>query len=112
VHQRNNLQNNTYYRDTLNLPDGCYEFKLYDLAKNGLYWQYFPEAGSGAMNIFDEKGNTLARFNSDFGTELFLQFQTGPTPKILISSDTLNFGDVNLKEEKQLMLEIEPANSL
>lgn len=112
VHQRNNLQNKTYYRDTLNLPDGSYEFKLYDYAKNGLYWQFFPEAGSGAMNIFDENGNTLARFNSDFGTELFLQFQTGPTPEILISSDTLSFGDVNLNEEKQLMLEIEPANSL
>lgn len=112
VHQRNNLQNNTYYRDTLNLPDGYYEFKLYDLAKNGLYWQYFSEAGSGAMNIFDEKSNSLARFNSDFGTELFLQFQTGPTPKILISEDTLSFGDVNLNEEKQLMMEIEPANSL
>jgi len=64
------------------------------------------------MNIFDEKINSLARFNSDFGTELFLQFQTGPTPKILISEDTLSFGDVNLNEEKQLMMEIEPANSL
>ncbi|NLO20041.1 MAG: hypothetical protein GX121_09270 [Ignavibacteria bacterium] len=112
IHQRRNLQSSTYYRDTVDLPDGCYEFKLFDLAKNGLYWQFYSEAGAGSMLIMDEKGGLLERFNPDFGTELFLQFQTGPTPKILLSSDTIDFGKVNINEEKELILDIEPANSL
>jgi hypothetical protein len=74
---RNNLENNTVYRDTLDFPDGCYTIELTDLEDMGLsYWAY-PEQGYGYLRLFDFDSVAIKYFNSDFGRSIFYTFTLG-----------------------------------
>jgi hypothetical protein len=78
VHSRKDLADATLYLDTLNLPDGCYEFRLLDVGGDGLEWWANPPAGSGYMRIRDAaKNKNIVAFNPDFGSEIYQQFIVG-----------------------------------
>lgn len=78
VHERKNLSPATVYKDTLNLPDGCYEFRLLDQGGDGLSWWANTAAGNGYMRIRRLSTNvTLITFNADFGSEIYQQFTVG-----------------------------------
>ncbi len=73
----NNLQNDTIYYDTLNVPDGCYTIELLDSENMGLsYWAY-PAQGSGYFRILDEEGSFLKNFQSEFGRSIRYSFHLG-----------------------------------
>ena len=69
---RNNLENNTVYRDTLNFSDGCYTIELIDQEDMGLtYWAY-PEQGYGYLRLFDYDSVMIKHFNRRFWQKYFL----------------------------------------
>ncbi|MBS3915193.1 MAG: T9SS type A sorting domain-containing protein [Bacteroidetes bacterium] len=88
IKQRGNLVNNTLYRDTFNLPDGCYFLNLMDdgvpppayaLNEDGLGWWANNYDGTGLFQLRNGSGNTLIKnFPVDFGTGIWYQFQVGP----------------------------------
>ncbi|MBI4645614.1 MAG: T9SS type A sorting domain-containing protein, partial [Bacteroidia bacterium] len=65
---------NTYYRDTLDLPAGCYVFRLTDSGEDGLTWWANTAQGSGTIKFKNVNNTTLKNFNSDFGGEVYMQF--------------------------------------
>jgi hypothetical protein len=74
---RNNLDNNTVYRDTIGFTDGCYTLELIDQEDMGLaYWAY-PEQGYGYLRFFDHDSVMIKNFNSDFGRSIFYTFNLG-----------------------------------
>ncbi|MDP4237322.1 MAG: T9SS type A sorting domain-containing protein, partial [Bacteroidota bacterium] len=93
VLQRDNtLDPNTFYRDTISLPDGCYRFIMTDLgiegAGDGLAWWANPGQGSGSMRIRKPTGNTILKsFPTDFGRELYLQFAVGSSSAVAVTGN-------------------------
>lgn len=74
VVSKGNFSNATIYRDTLNLPNGCYTFLMTDQSKNGIAWWANSE-GSGYLRIRRVQGNNiLFTFNPDFGTQARMEF--------------------------------------
>ena len=69
-----NLSNNTLYRDTFNLPVGCYHLRVNDAGKNGLSW-WADNDGSGYCRIRAVGGPIVKIFPADFGTRLDFEFQ-------------------------------------
>jgi hypothetical protein len=61
---------NTIYRDTLNLPSGCYQLIVSDTLGDGLDFWANPEGGFGYVRLLDTKGRLLKSFGSDFGSEI------------------------------------------
>ncbi|MDX9906116.1 MAG: LamG-like jellyroll fold domain-containing protein [Bacteroidales bacterium] len=75
--ERDTLENNTIYLDTLDLPYGCYTIELTDIEDIGLsYWAY-PEQGSGYFRIYDLDGHMIKSFNSEFGRTIFYTYHVG-----------------------------------
>jgi hypothetical protein len=71
---KSGLSNNTLYKDTLNLPDGCYSLNFTDPANLGLsYWAY-ADQGNGYLQVRDLSGNLLKTFDPDFGHGIFYSF--------------------------------------
>lgn len=121
VHQRNNLTANTIYKDTLTLPDGCYEFELTDSGEDGLSWWANSAQGSGYVRFKKSTSNVIIKnFGNDFGGKIFQQFTTGMMvgvdEYILTNEATLNvypnpsnghvYVDVNLLEKQNGKIEI------
>jgi hypothetical protein len=76
--ERNNLAANTYYRDTLNLATGCYEYELTDSGEDGL--NFWANSAQGAGTIRFRKispATSLKNFNADFGGQIYQQFTVG-----------------------------------
>lgn len=74
---------NTIYRDTLELPDGCYEFKLTDSGENGLTWWANTAQGNGYIRFKSAYNPAIIKnFNSDFGGEVYMQFTVGLTSDV------------------------------
>ncbi|MGB0917779.1 MAG: LamG-like jellyroll fold domain-containing protein [Flavobacteriales bacterium] len=89
VFERSNLANNTYYRDTLNLPNGCYTLELTDTGEDGLQWWANSSQGNGHIRLRRQSGpGTLKNFDSDFGKILYYTFNIGET--LSISETELN----------------------
>lgn len=110
VRHRDNLADNTLYIDTLNLANGCYEFRLINKLHYGLsWWATYADLGGGSL-LFSNNGRLVHKFQPDFGTEVYQQFRVAPKPTALASRDTLNFGYVQVGETKQMSVEITPAN--
>lgn len=106
-----NLSDNTLYVDSLRLDDGCYEFRLINKLGFGLdFWAMRDQLGSGSLT-FTSLGKTTRTFNPDFGSEIYYQFRVGPKPVIAVSNDTLDFGIVKTGTEKNLTIEVTPANA-
>lgn len=75
---RNNLDANTTYRDTLNLANGCYTFRLTDSGEDGLSFWFFPDYGTGYARIKDATTGLIKKnFGVDFGSEIYQQFTVG-----------------------------------
>lgn len=80
VFSRNNLNSNTSYRDTMNLANGCYVFKMIDTGGDGLTWWANTNQGSGSLRFRSATtGQVYKNFNSDFGGEVYMQFTVGLT---------------------------------
>lgn len=77
VETRNSFTANTEYRDTLELPWGCYTFILEDTDKDGLsFWA--NEDGTGFIRFRKaDVGSIFKAFSGDFGTRLVVPFTVG-----------------------------------
>jgi len=109
--KRTNLLDNTQYNFEMDLPDGCYEFELHNAYGYGLYF-FFMESqlGRGSFNI-SSRGQMMRQFNPDFGNYLYGQFNVSSVPEAAISFDTLDFGIVDLNNEKEMTFEIFPRSN-
>ncbi|HRP56826.1 hypothetical protein, partial [Agriterribacter sp.] len=69
------LKAETDYRDTFQLPPGCYELVLTDTADNGLEFWFNNRGGRGFARLLDSKGQLLRHFDSDFGSNIYYSFE-------------------------------------
>ena len=71
------LQSYTWYKDTINLPFGCYELIFKDSAEDGVneHW-YYGEASSaaGKVQIRNMNGDIIKKFPDDFGQQIDYRF--------------------------------------
>ncbi|MCY7408839.1 MAG: T9SS type A sorting domain-containing protein, partial [Chitinophagales bacterium] len=75
---KSNLDDDTNYKDTMWLADGCYTFKLNDSNEDGLYFWFYGSYGSGYCRIKNADNGTLIKsFGTDFGKEIYQQFTVG-----------------------------------
>jgi hypothetical protein len=79
IASRTNLANSTVYKDTMNLPDGCYTFTADDDGCDGISWwayQYYtPNPGSGNLRFNKiSPPIPLKSFNGDFGCQIIERF--------------------------------------
>lgn len=74
IMKKSGLKGNITYRDTIALPDGCYQLKLIDKNKDGLSFNNFNADGSGVFKIRNMNNNLLKTFDPNFGTETGMQF--------------------------------------
>lgn len=82
IHSRNgaSLSVNTYYRDTLSLPDGCYIFELTDNGEDGLSFWANTAQGNGLIRFKNISPATIIKnWNGDFGGQVYQQFTVGLT---------------------------------
>ncbi|MCX6269928.1 MAG: peptide-N-glycosidase F-related protein [Bacteroidetes bacterium] len=80
---RHNLTSNTMYRDTVELPYGCYTLLMTDNGDDGLSFWANPDQGSGYFRIFDSKNPMILKtFNPDFGNNIYLQFRTNTAANV------------------------------
>ncbi|PLX09400.1 MAG: hypothetical protein C0596_02340 [Marinilabiliales bacterium] len=72
---RDDLDNNTTYYDTLSYPPGCYEIRIYDDGEDGLnFWYWDGEDGTGYAKLRIPGAQYVKHFNSDFGSFINYQF--------------------------------------
>ena len=64
--ERSGLANNTFYRDTVFLDDGCYVLELEDTGGNGLEFWAQPSQGAGFFAL-RTPATTLKTFDPHFG---------------------------------------------
>ena len=83
VFRKNNLTANTTYRDTFNLPDGCYNFTITDAQENGLSWWAATAQGSGYIRIRKIDKQLIDIFDSDFGAQISRNFVVGKTSRAM-----------------------------
>jgi hypothetical protein len=76
IASRNNCDNNTIYKDTIDLAAGCYEFKLLDNGEDGLSW-WANNDGAGYIRFYKMSGGILKSFGADFGSEVLFNFTVG-----------------------------------
>ena len=74
VINRSGMSNNTHYRDTVSLPNGCYTLKVYDTGHDGIdFWA--NSDGSGFLQFRSSINNAfVAQFEPDFGAEINYTF--------------------------------------
>jgi hypothetical protein len=78
VFSRTTLANNTLYKDTVYLSNGCYRFHLTDAQHNGLSWWAASNQGTGYARIRKVGSTaTVKNFNADFGSEISYWFTMG-----------------------------------
>jgi len=77
VYQRNNMANNTLYRDTVKLQHGCYTFRFTDSNQDGLYFFANTAQGTGSLRLTTTAGKNIIMFNPDFGAEVLMNFNVG-----------------------------------
>ncbi len=88
----NNLNSKTF-KDTLNLPNGCYTFTMNDDGCDGLSWwayQYYTtNPGNGSIR-FVKLGvpTVLKNFNGDFGCQTSERFMTSNTITAIEKNET------------------------
>ena len=81
VKSRINNLNSSIFRDTVDLPDGCYTFTMDDDGCDGLSWwayQYYtPNPGTGIIRFNKlSPAIPLKNFNGDFGCQITERFMT------------------------------------
>ena len=74
---------NHIYNDTVNLPAGCYEFRLTDLGEDGLQWWANTAQGAGFLRFASATNGLVYKyFGADFGGEVYEQFTVSPASHI------------------------------
>lgn len=76
VRERTDHAANTIYRDTLDLPPGCYTLEVTDNGNDGLSYWADPDAGSGYFRFRTIGGTTLKNFEPEFGRSIHYAFST------------------------------------
>lgn len=74
VFSRTGMTAATTYRDTMDLPPGCYEMEFSDSGLDGLSYWADPDAGTGWFKFRNLNGQTLRNFDSEFGYSLKAAF--------------------------------------
>lgn len=74
VFEKNNLENQTLYVDTISLTNGCYDFYLYDSGDNGISFWAEPGQGNGSIKFYDLNGSKIKQFTGDFGDRVYNSF--------------------------------------
>ena len=70
---RDNMANNTQYKDTLQLGWGCYSFVMTDAGEDGIdFWA--NNDGVGFARFRKTTGATIINFEGDFGKSLIYNF--------------------------------------
>ncbi|MBK7443792.1 MAG: peptide-N-glycosidase F-related protein [Chitinophagales bacterium] len=90
--ERTTFADNTTYKDTLNLPDGCYELYLWDYGEDGLSW-WANSDGNGSFKTREIDGAYIKNFEPDFGGLIYFQFTVGnytPVAAFVPPADVLN----------------------
>ena len=77
VLERDNMENNELYFDTLNLAPGCYTLLLDDTGLDGLSYWADPTSGNGYMRLRDQSGGFLKFFENEFGGYIKYAFSVG-----------------------------------
>ncbi|MFK8038267.1 MAG: LamG-like jellyroll fold domain-containing protein [Crocinitomicaceae bacterium] len=80
IWSRESLQNSTDYRDTFDLPNGCYSLELYDSDDDGLSFWYSSQVQgetSGSLRIKRVGGPTAFVADPDFGRYTRFDFTIG-----------------------------------
>ena len=83
VMDRSQMTANTTYTDVIDLPNGCYTLNFEDAGNDGLSFWFFPENGTGFLNLARLVGGTnlltVKSFNPDFGGGVQYDFIIGQT---------------------------------
>jgi hypothetical protein len=90
--ERTSFDDNTTYKDTLHLEDGCYELYLWDYGEDGLSW-WANSDGSGTFKTKEMDGSFIKNFQTDFGGLIYFQFTVGnytPVEAFVAPGDNLN----------------------
>lgn len=112
VQEGSNLSDDTDYVYPVDLPKGCYTFRLVNREGFGLdFFAVRSELGSGALSFTSGSG-ILKKFNADFGSEVYHQFRVGDLPTMVKSVDTLKFGRVAPNKQSTKTITITPGNGL
>lgn len=80
VYSRTSLTNSTEYKDTLDLPTGCYTLELTDSDHDGLGFWYTAEVEgetTGFLRLRKVGGGMIQTFDSDFGAYTSYSFSVG-----------------------------------
>jgi hypothetical protein len=64
------------YRDTLDLPPGCYTFQFFDTGEDGIAW-WANNDGNGYVRLLDSTGSVILTFEPDYGRDIVHQFTMG-----------------------------------
>ena len=90
--ERTSFSDNTVYKDTLILEDGCYELYLWDYGEDGLSW-WANSDGSGYFRTKEIDGTFIKSFEADFGGLIYMQFIVGnytPVETFVKPADEVN----------------------
>lgn len=82
VYTKDNLTANTLYRDTIDLPYGCYTFEFFDEGYGLSYWAW-PDQGNGSLQMRYVNGGVIKNFEPDFGEKIYWPFAVGTVSTIL-----------------------------
>lgn len=104
------FESNKTYSFTHNLSKGCYELLFENVEGFGLdLWWMREQLGTGYISL--TAGSKTKNFNPDFGNFIKYQFSVGDIPQVKVTTDTLNFGDLEAGETRQKSIFISPRNS-
>ncbi len=118
VLSKSGLSNNSYYQDTLNVPDGCYTLEMIDTGNDGIDFWANTAQGSGTIRLKSATSwTTYKTFEPDFGKSFSYSFIVGditylkntdtyipsiqvyPNPTkdiVFVDVDTEILGDINI----------------
>jgi len=90
---------NMVYRDTIELPEGCYTLDFQDtgapnpnymLNEDGLQWWANTADGNGFLQIRTETNSILQRFGADFGSSIRFAFTVNRTTEPVMTAAQIN----------------------
>ncbi len=112
VYTKDDLEANTVYRDTIDLPAGCYSFELEDTGDNGLSFWANSAQGTGYMRFIDvESGSTQKIFEPEFGKNIEYAFSYGTAVNVTDIESYSSFEVYPNPTQDQFYVDLELSNS-